>query len=303
MRVLIVGLGSIAKKHINALFDIDKNIEVFALRSNVNASIIENVTNIFEPNHEVKFDFAIISTPTFKHHENIEQLLQFEIPLFIEKPLFSDIKEKENLLNKIKESKISTYVACNLRFLGCINYVKNEIIGKQKINEVNSYCGSFLPDWRPGIDYKENYSSKKEMGGGVHLDLIHEIDYIYWLFGKPLEVRGVFTSNSSIDISAFDYANYCLVYKDFNASVILNYYRKIPKRKLEFLTDKDVFEVDLLQNKIHKNGKEIYHNNQKMIDTYQLQLDFFMREVLPKRENDFNNIFEAYEILKIALNE
>ena len=37
-------------------------------------------------------------------------------------------------------------------------------------------------------DYKKSYASKKELGGGVVLTCIHEIDYMYWLFGDIKEV-------------------------------------------------------------------------------------------------------------------
>ena len=36
MKVLIVGLGSIARKHVDALFSINKDVEIYALRSNYN---------------------------------------------------------------------------------------------------------------------------------------------------------------------------------------------------------------------------------------------------------------------------
>lgn len=303
MKVLLVGLGSIAKKHINALLTIDSGVQIDALRSSKGASAFENVTNIFQLTKDKSYDFAIISTPTHLHYKNIEQLLILNIPLFIEKPLFAQIPEDDSLLSEVSRRNITTYIACNLRFLDCLNYVKNELIGRFRINEVNSYCGSFLPEWRPSVDYKTNYSARKDMGGGVHLDLIHEIDYLYWLLGKPREVKSILTSSSSIDITAFDYANYCLKYDDYTASVILNYYRRVPKRSLEILTDTDVYEVDLLENNIHKNGELIYASKQKVLDTYRKQLEFFIDEILPNQSHGFNDIFEAQHILKIALNE
>ena len=84
-RVLIIGLGSIAKKHIIALRSLSEEFEIFALRSSLNASKYEDVINIFNLD-DIVFDFAIISNPTYLHFKYIKLLASKSIPLFIEKP-------------------------------------------------------------------------------------------------------------------------------------------------------------------------------------------------------------------------
>ena len=300
MNVLIVGLGSIAEKHIKALKVIDYNVQLYALRSSNNAVEIPKIINIYNISHlaNFKFDFAIISNPTNLHYETIRALIPFKIPLFIEKPVFDKIDD-ESILKEIKDNKIITYVACNLRFLDSLIFTKKFIVDK-RINEVNSYCGSYLPDWRPNKDFRTIYSANKEMGGGVHIDLIHEIDYICWFFGMPKKVHDFKSSKSSLDISAFDYANYLFEYSSFSANITLNYYRRDSKRYLEIVTSDGTVYVDLLKNEVQFKNKIIFVSERTSLDTYEDQLTFFINNILQKKEK-FNSINEAFQILKLCI--
>ena len=305
MNVLIIGLGSIALKHIKALQELYPRIIIYALRRKGESSKgIEGVIEIYDINEiEIdSIDFILISNPTSVHYDTIRKVIMYKRPLFIEKPLFSEITEDSNaLVNKVEEQGIPTYVACNLRFLECIAKIKELIVGK-RVNEVNVYCGSYLPDWRPNVDFRKVYSANKEMGGGVHIDLIHELDYIYWLFGTPYHTQSFFSNKSSLNITAYDYANYLWEYNDFSISVVLNYYRKDSKRTLEILTDEGTYLVDLLKNTISYNNKLIFQSNQLPLQTYTAQIKFFIEEILNKKTK-FNTIVEANKILELCLQE
>jgi predicted dehydrogenase len=243
------------------------------------------------------FDFAVISNPTYLHAKSIDQLIERRIPLFIEKPIFESV-DYDLLINKIKYSKVKTYVACNLRFLESIQYMKS-IVGAHRINEVTIYCGSYLPEWRKNVDYKESYSAKTESGGGVDLDLIHEIDYAYWLFGTPEKVTKFTSSKSSLEIQSYDCAHYYFSYPNFNLSISLNYYRREPKRTLEVVCEDGTFLVDLIKNKIDFKGEKLVSFESTIIDTYKTQLSFFIDKILKGKEI-FNDAEEAYKILKIC---
>lgn len=302
MKVLIVGLGSIAQKHITALRNLIPNVKIYALRSSKTGAENEYVENVHDINQlDIStIDFIIISNPTSKHYESIEYLYQFKKPLFIEKPLFSEItNQTENLVKKLVDNKQITYVACNLRFLHSIARLK-ELVKDERINEVNVYCGSYLPNWRPNIDFRSVYSANKEMGGGVHIDLIHELDYVYWLFGKPTATNSFFANKSALNVSAYDYANYLWQYNDFAVSIILNYYRKDSKRHIEIVAESGTFFVDLLKNEVMFNNEVIFTSPQRMIDTYTEQLQFFISEILTEKQC-FNDIEEANFVLNLCL--
>ena len=104
MRVLIIGLGSIAKKHISALRSISEEFEIFALRSSLNAKKHEDVTNIYNLD-DATFDFAIISNPTYLHSYYIKLLASKSIPLFIEKPAVDSLENFNEVLGLVTKKK------------------------------------------------------------------------------------------------------------------------------------------------------------------------------------------------------
>ena len=108
--------------------------------------------------------------------------------------------------NKFNIKKNTFYVGYNLRFNPIINFLKKKIKSK-KIWNVNLFCGSYLPGWRSNIDYKKSSSAKKGLGGGVLLDLSHELDYLQWLFGNITIQYCKSKKLSNLNINTDDFLN------------------------------------------------------------------------------------------------
>lgn len=307
MVIVIIGLGSIAGKHINAIRNIDAEAKIYALRSLAGEkNTVNNVHNIFSF-EEIKLlspDFIIISNPTICHLESIKECIQLKVPLFIEKPAFHTLDGIDEILKCVESNQIKTYVACNLRFLESIEFAKN-IIEKKKndLNEVNIYCGSYLPNWRPHADYQTLYSAVTEMGGGVHLDLIHELDYTYYFFGPPLKSYSLKKKVSALETDSFDSAVYVLDYKGFVVNICLNYFRRIPKREIELVFDDDIMKINLLENSVYKNERLEKKFENTIMDTYNEQMKYFFEFIKNHNAQEFNSLKEAVEVLKICLHE
>lgn len=302
MNVLLLGLGAIARKHIHALRQIDEGVRLVALRHSVQSPAEEGIQNLYQWEEVYQapqpFDFVIISTPTSEHLASIRQAIPLGIPLFIEKPLLHTLDGLEALERDIHRANIPTYVACNLRFLECITYLKQQILSKQpRINEINIYCGSYLPHWRPNADFRTIYSARPELGGGVHIDLIHELDYLYYLLGAPRHTRSTYRNQSSLHIEAIDYANYCLEYEGFCASVVLNYYRRDTKRQCEIVCEDGTYLIDLLSNTITRDNQLIFQSKQRIQDTYETQLRYFIDSLHQGRQL-MNDVSEAKYIME-----
>lgn len=301
MKVLIVGLGSIAQKHVNALRQLKPDIELIALRTGDIKPSLPGISNIYHLN-EVSDDvaFAIISNPTSKHLETIRELTGLRIPLFIEKPPLATLDGASEIVQHLEREGIITYTAFNFRFHPVLQWLMENIKGRRVI-EVQAYCGSYLPNWRPNVDYRNVYSSKGELGGGVHLDLIHELDYITWLFGKPLAVHGYTSKVSDLEINSPDIAHYWLQYETMNASIILNYYRKDSKRTLEVVLDDVTWFVDLINFRVtESSGKVLFEEVPNMLDTYISQMSYFI-SCVDAGKKPMNGLSESIETLKLCL--
>ena len=304
MNILIVGLGSIAKKHIRAINSLNLNATLYALRSTEDTSNEEGIINIYNlENFEVLLDFVIISNPTFLHYKFIKIFAEKNIPLFIEKPVLHNLDNSIELVQLVESKNLLTYSACNLRFHPCLIFIKDWInSNNDKIEEVNIYCGSYLPDWRPGKNYKDLYSANSQMGGGVHLDLFHEFDYTTWIFGMPKNSFSLKRNVSSLRIDAVDYANYNLEYQEFTANIVLNYYRRKPKRSIEIVLENKILVVDLINNIISYESNQILFSDPgyDIINTYTNQMQYFVN-CIKRDQKPMNSLRESIEVLKIVL--
>lgn len=303
LNVIIVGYGSIAKKHVKVLRELYSSLSIYALRSNKNVEEEKSLTNIFHLSElPARIDFVIISNPTSEHYETIENLISLKVPLFIEKPLLASLSDAKVLEEKIKENRILTYVACNFRFHPAINKLREKLQDTPLV-EVNIYAGSFLPEWRPGRDYRHIYSARKSQGGGVHLDLIHEIDYSYFLFGKPSKTIFYGRKKSNLEIDSFDVAHYVLEYEKLSVFITLNYYRKSAKRQIEVVWEDDEWTLDLLTNKIiSSTGQVLFQEPYSIMDTYKEQMKYFV-DCIKSGNEPMNQFSEALDVLNICLND
>lgn len=304
MRIIIVGLGSIARKHISALNSLSEKLDIFALRSGKNKVVNDidanNVCNIYSMSELPKdFDFVIISNPTVNHLNAIENFLPYNKPIFVEKPPVSSLKDLDKLEVLLQRNKNSTiYAAFNMRFHPIIKWIKSNIDVKEVL-EFNVYYGNYLPKWRPKVDYRKVYSAQSQLGGGVHLDLIHELDYTVYILGFPEKFNRFYSRVSQLEIDSFDCAKYWLEYESYNASVQVNYYRKEPKRTIEIVGTSGVYTADFLTGKITFNDQLVLQAEEGILMTYMDQMNYFLENISNDRKR-LHNFHEFSELLKLV---
>lgn len=305
MKVCFVGVGSIGKRHIHNLSLIAQedgiDLKIHALRTKKDTydtfskDYIEcEFYNISEMDES--YDAVFVTNPTFLHYETINKLKNKSKCFFIEKPVFDKCDLDYN--NIIIKDNIY-YVACPLRYTGIVRYAK-EIIDPKNVINIRAMCSSYLPDWRPGVDYRNVYSAHKDQGGGVEIDLIHEWDYITYLFGMPNKVDKICRKYSSLEIDSNDLAVYIADFGYMTAELHLDYFGRSARRYFEILTNDNFYVFDFINNKIEKNGEILKSIKEESNDKYIYEMRFFLN-VMKYKEDNTNSIEHALDVMKIAI--
>jgi predicted dehydrogenase len=304
MKFAFIGYGSIARKHVEAISFLYPNSTVILIRraNNEKPDIPAGITCLIstEIAEAQQADYIFVTNPTSLHASTISQVMRYNKPLFIEKPLADNPEEIQLLIDPLNRSGITNYVACNMRFHPCIGFLRDDLLPGLRINEANSYCGSFLPDWRPEVDFRTNYSAIPELGGGVHLDLIHELDYSCYLFGKPEKSISSRTNRSSLNLRSTDFAHYCWTYPKFSLQITLNYYRRDYSRTLELVAEDATYLTDFKKGTVHRGSEKIFSSDPDFRIMYRKQLKYFVDNA-GQGKKCFNDINEAYQVLKLCL--
>ena len=249
LTALFIGLGSIGSRHLKNLHTIcaERGITLAAdaLRSSLNRPLRPGVAELLraqftaldDPAARGHYDLAFITNPTSLHAEALQSLRGRAGALFIEKPIFSADQaglDPAALLDPGQKA----YVAAPMRWCGVMLALKKRLEtgadGRPYCARV--LCSSYLPDWRPGVDYRTVYSAHKAMGGGVTIDLIHEWDYLVDLFGAPERLYNLRGQYSELEIDSDDVSLYIAQYPGMLAEVHLDYFGRGYRRSIELFT-------------------------------------------------------------------
>ena len=291
MRVLIIGYGSIGSKHFKIIKKNFKKINLFILSKRKifirGAKVINSLTEA----KKIKPHYIIFSSETNKHYYHLKYLEKNlkDVKILVEKPLFD--KEKKITF---KNNKI--FVGYNLRFHPSIIFLKN-FLKKNKPIDIKIITNSYLPKWRK-VDYSKSYSSNRRLGGGVILDLSHEIDLAIWLFGKVNIKYKNYSKLSKLNINTEDNLQLFGKIKKTNFYLSLNYYSKNESRNIYVDTIKSSLNIDLKNNiiKINNKYKKNSHKNFDLDKTYLNMHQAILSNVYSDKLCTFK---EGAEVLKL----
>jgi glutamate-1-semialdehyde aminotransferase/predicted dehydrogenase len=312
-KILIVGGGSIGKRHLENLLNLgEKDIVVvepnlrraqIEIEKKYNVKTFKSLEDVFEDN---EFNIAFICSPSIFHLDNALFCAKKDCDLFIEKPLSNKIEGTEELLKEIENRNLVCMLGSNWKFHPHFKKMK-ELLDSGSIGKVlSARCqfGSYLPDWHPWENHLEGYSANKKLGGGVLLES-HEFDYTTWFLGGVEKMACFADKIGSVTTDTEDTAEIILKFKSGAIGEIhLDYTQRFYRRNFEFFGEKGTILWNAEKNNVEVFikgiGKEIFsvEENYSINNMYLDEIKHFLKCVKDRTET-ITPIKKAIEILKL----
>jgi predicted dehydrogenase len=197
--VAVLGQGSIGRRHAGLLRELGCRVTTWDTHGGSAVGEQEAVESS---------GAVVIASPTNVHLEQARRALEAGRHVLVEKPLATTTEGVEDLVELAESRGLLLAVGMNLRFHPGPARVK-ELVATGAVGTPRTAHFTFgwhLPDWRPGTDYRDAYSARAELGGGILLDAIHELDYAVWILGEVAEVSARLGHVSDLEVDVEDVA-------------------------------------------------------------------------------------------------
>ena len=241
-RILIVGLGSIGKRHLRLARELFPRADIRVLRHQTADFVPQYANGCFASIQEaVAFDpqMAVIASPAPFHISSAQLLAEAGVHLLIEKPLADSLVGIKKLIKTCQKQGAILSTGYNLRFFSSLQMFKKFVLEGVIGNILSVRCdiGQYLPAWRPDSDYRQGVSARRELGGGALLELSHELDYLRWIFGDVDWVKATLSRQSKLEIDVED-----------TAHLTLGFMPKSPDHQLIATVNLDLIRHDVVRS-------------------------------------------------------
>lgn len=311
-KVGVIGLGNIAHRHRKNIKKLFPNSIVYAMSASGRhpEGYVENADEVVDSINiliEISPDFVVVASPATKHAEHSIALIEAGIPVLIEKPISADVPDCERLLKVAVNHRTQLTIGYCLRYLPSAAIVKelltNNDIGV--IYNISSIVGQYLPQWRPTMNYINSVSARSSLGGGVLLELSHELDYIQWLLGDLTLNYACLRNSRSLNLEVDEIADLLLTSpKGTLCSVHLDFLQKNAHRSCTFIGETGRIEWNLLQNSVIKYdelGSHIIYSEPSWDKNgmYLSMLSDFSQAIENRQLPDYTLVNDAVKIVRL----
>jgi predicted dehydrogenase len=243
VKIVVIGYGSIGRRHIGNIANLEIEAEVYCFRRS-NCSIDEfpyvRVLTDVEQVKALNPDVILVCNPSHLHLDWIELAVELNSHVFVEKPMATSRSDLNRAISLVDSFHDKVF------FIGfMMRYHKGIVALNEKLSsgEIGSLYharlefGGYLPSW-PYVDYKQSYAARKDMGGGVIFTISHELDTAQYLFGYDAALTVVKSSTNLLDITGEEMAELVLNYPDKQVSIHLDYLQRDYHRTIRVLGDR-----------------------------------------------------------------
>jgi predicted dehydrogenase len=266
VKALVLGLGGIGQRHVRNLRRLlGDGVEFTAHRVRHNAAVLTDSLDVesaqgLEQKYRIRTvpsleagladdpDIVLVCNPSSMHVAAATAAAGAGCHVFIEKPLADGWDGVENLIATVDSAKTVALVAYQWRFHPLLQRVRERLAASSlgRILAVRAESGDYLPGWHPYEDYRQMYAARRDQGGGVILAQIHEMDYLYWLFGRPNRIVAMGGRRSSLELDVEDTASILMDFGGLPVHVQLDYLQRPPRRTLQIVGESGTILADLL---------------------------------------------------------
>jgi predicted dehydrogenase len=191
MKLLIAGLGSIGRRHLQNLLAMGER-DIVLFRSRLSTLPDDELASFpVETDLDAALahrpDAVIVSNPTSLHLDVAIPAAEAGCHLLLEKPVSHSLERIEELLTAVKRGGSQVLMGFQFRFHPTLQMAA-QLLAEGSIGRLvaaRAHWGEYLPNWHPWEDYRQGYSARADLGGGVILTLCHPLDYLGWLLGRP----------------------------------------------------------------------------------------------------------------------
>lgn len=222
-RYVVVGTGSIGRRHIANLRRLVPHAHITAVKLSTavdaHTAMPDHADRIVGTLAEAAAGLphaAIIAGPATMHLAEAGALAEVGCHLMVEKPIADRLEGVDDLVALCKQRNLTLMVGYCLRFLPTLAALRNLVYSGAigRVLSLHAEVGQYLPDWRPGMDYRRSVSSRAELGGGALLELSHEFDYVRWILGEPELVVASTSRLSDLEVDVEDSADILLTFPE-----------------------------------------------------------------------------------------
>ena len=245
-KVLFVGLGGAGQRHLRILKQLlPPTVTFTAFRRTAKTPLLRSDFSVDENNsisdtygvkifNDIESAFAdnpsltVISTPTSCHREPLLLALKAGSAVIVEKPWAEDLTDFKEFCKGMLEKKLPFLISFQRRYHPLIAKAKQFIsagkIGKPIVATFTVF--SDVTTWHGYEDWRTLYAVRQDLGGGVLLTEIHEIDLAYWFFGLPTGVHCTGGNRGTEKLDVEDTVQLTLLYDAFSVQITLCFMHK-----------------------------------------------------------------------------